>query len=81
MPFDPSFPGWFLLSFLIGILLWGGLLVVVILVAIWMARRIGLTASEAAHRDALRELDLRYARGELERDAYLRMRDDLRGGP
>lgn len=69
----------------IGMLLWWliglALLVLLVLGIVWLIRQLQSPAraeSPPPDTDALRELELRYARGELERDTYLAMRDDLR---
>lgn len=68
------------LFFLIWLLFWGAILVLLILTAIWLARKLGLLAGGPGSKtDAMRELDLRYARGEVDRDTYLKTRDDLAG--
>lgn len=70
----------------IGMALWliVGLLVLVLLVLgiIWLVRQLQSSPVRgilpAAGSGALREVELRYARGEIDRDTYLAMRDDLR---
>lgn len=69
----------------IGMALWLliGLLLLVLLVLgiVWLVRQLqGSTErghSPASGSGALRELQMRYARGEIDRDTYLAMRDDL----
>jgi putative membrane protein len=60
-------------------MLFGGLLSVALLVAIGVM--LGLLIVRGRHpragADAREVLDSRYARGEIDRDAYLRMRTDL----
>lgn len=56
--------------------LWGLLLVVVVVVAAVVAVRAS-SQSRTGGADALRELELRYARGDIERDDYLQRRDDF----
>ncbi len=69
----------------IGMLLWWliglALLVLLVLGIVWLARQLqsrSRSQSSPAESDPLRELELRYARGEIDRDTYLGMRDDLR---
>ena len=53
-------------------------LVLVVLGIVWLVRR--LSAEGPSHRatpSAVDELELRYARGEIDRTTYLQMRDDL----
>ncbi len=63
---------------------WVVVLALLVVGAIWLART--LTASGGGGRagdpaaDARRELDLRYARGDLTREEYLQRRADLEGG-
>ncbi|HEX5829577.1 MAG TPA: SHOCT domain-containing protein [Gemmatimonadaceae bacterium] len=67
------------------ILFWLVLLLAVILLARWLgAARRGSGADEpgSARRPSPDEiLAERYARGEIDRETYLRMREDLRGPP
>lgn len=60
------------------------LIVLVILGAVWLARRLGRDQrGQRLPTDsrALEELELRYARGEVERETFLKMREDIeRGG-
>lgn len=55
--------------------------VVLIVVAVVVAARVGTRPPTGERRsgEALRELDLRYARGEIDRDEYLQRRSDLEG--
>jgi putative membrane protein len=66
----------------IGMLLWWligiALLVLLVLGIVWLSRQLGSPGNQSADGDALRELELRYARGDIDRDTYLAMRDDLR---
>ena len=72
----------------VGMLIWAvlgiALIVLVILGAVWLARRLGRDERGRrlpGDRSALEELELRYARGEVEREAFLKVREDLeRGG-
>jgi putative membrane protein len=66
----------------IGMLLWWligiALLVLLVLGIVWLIRQLGSPGKQSTDGDALRELELRYARGDIDRDTYLAMRDDLR---
>ena len=71
----------------VGMLIWTvlgiALIVLVILGAVWLARQLG--RDEPGRRlprdgSALEELELRYARGEVEREAFLKIREDLQRG-
>jgi putative membrane protein len=66
----------------IGMVLWWligiALLVLLVLGIVWLSRQLGSPGRESPGGEALRELELRYARGEIDRDTYLAMRDDLR---
>ncbi len=58
-------------------------LVLVVLGIIWLVRR--LSSGDAGpnagrSRSALDELEMRYARGEIDRTTYLQMQDDLKRG-
>jgi putative membrane protein len=65
----------------IGMVLWWligiALLVLLVLGIVWLSRQIGSPRRQSPDGEALRELELRYARGEIDRDTYLAMRDDL----
>lgn len=68
---------WFLFALLIQI----AVLVLVVVGIIWLVRRLsteGSATSSGRTRSALEELELRYARGEIDRTMYLQMRDDLK---
>jgi putative membrane protein len=53
-------------------------LVLVVLGIVWLVRRLSSDSSGSrAPRSALEELELRYARGEIDRTTYLQMKDDL----
>jgi putative membrane protein len=55
-------------------------LVLVVLGIVWLVRRLsseGSGHSRGPARSAREELELRYARGEIDRTTYLQMRDDL----
>ena len=58
-----------------------GLALILLLIAaiVWFVRQLGQGAASARPRGhrALDELDLRYARGEVDRGAYLSIRRDL----
>jgi putative membrane protein len=77
--------GWMLLWALVGL----GVLVVAVLAAIWLARRLGPGRDEEPHGSPGRPdgtpsaqelLRRRYAAGEIDREDYLRMQRDLTGG-
>jgi putative membrane protein len=53
-------------------------LIAIVLAALWLARRVGGDPAGSGS-GALAELERRYARGEVDRDAYLQMRRDLGG--
>jgi putative membrane protein len=87
MPMDPAGSwGLFWISMLMGLLFTLALLVLAVLAIIWLVRRMSRESREnsrlsgALHTDPRHELDVRYARGEIDRDTYLRMRDDLGTG-
>lgn len=80
-PFGPGYyePMWWLgalvqLAFLLI------LVVAAVLVARWFLRSWQPGRHGAVHPRALEELDLRYARGEIDRTEYLQRRADLLGG-
>ncbi|MCM8745980.1 SHOCT domain-containing protein [Thermomicrobium sp. CFH 73360] len=62
---------------LIGILSWLALLIAVVLLVVWLARRIGSEPIGTPSKRARDILDERYARGEITREQYLEMRRDL----
>ena len=63
-----------LLWLLIGL----ALLVLIVVAAVWLTVRLRTnSAANGRGSPALDDLDGRYARGELDRDAYLQMRRDL----
>ena len=71
-----------LLGGLIGLLLFAGFVIAMVLVVFWIVRQSRSdkpVASQefAGSRPALDILDERYARGELSREEYLQARDDL----
>jgi putative membrane protein len=58
-----------------------GALVLVVLGIIWLVRHLGAGspgANGGPNRLALDELEMRYARGEIDRSTYLQMQDDLK---
>jgi putative membrane protein len=58
-------------------------LALVVLGIVWLVRRlsVGEARGDGGARSALDELEMRYARGEIDRTTYLQMKDDLtRGG-
>jgi putative membrane protein len=79
MEFMPFGGLWFLFALLMEI----AVLVLVVLGIIWLVRRLSRESSPTSGvrtRTALEELELRYARGEIDRSTYLQMRDDLTKG-
>ena len=60
----------------IGMILWGVLLLALIALAIAGTMRL-LRGNPSRTPSAREELDLRYARGELDREKYVQSRDDL----
>jgi putative membrane protein len=79
MDFVPFGGLWFLVALLMQV----AVLVLVVLGIIWLIRRLGLDRagpSNGRARSAVDELELRYARGEVDRSTYLQMRDDLTKG-
>ena len=70
--------GW--IGGLLGFLFFVGLVIVLVGVAVWLWRRGSLgrkTVATANVSSAHTVLDERYARGELSREDYLQMREDL----
>jgi len=65
--------GWFGFGLLHMILFWGLVVLAIAALVKW------LRTSSDTPRDALQILEQRYARGEIERDEYLRKAADLRG--
>ena len=58
-------------------------LALVVLGIVWLVRRLssgdaGAGGAAGAGRSALDDLEIRYARGEVDRTTYLQMQDDLR---
>lgn len=79
-----GFAGYNPIGFAFGWLITIALVVALALSAIWLVRRIGSHAPAGAHgnfsssgESAMEALQLRYARGEITREQYLQMRDDL----
>lgn len=62
----------------IGMILWGVFLLALIALAIAATVRL-LRGNPPLRPSAKEELDLRYARGEVDREKYLQLRDDLAG--
>jgi uncharacterized membrane protein len=53
-------------------------LVLVVLGIVWLVRRLSSdSSSNRVARSAIDELEVRYARGEIDRTTYLQMREDL----
>lgn len=61
--------GWMLLWALVGV----ALLVLAVVAAVWLVQRL----SPSQSKDTAEVLRRRYAAGEIDRDEYLAMRDDL----
>ena len=58
-----------------------GVIVLVVLGIVWLVRHLGAGStgpSLGPNRSALDELEMRYARGEIDRSTYLQMQDDLK---
>ncbi|MGH2668917.1 MAG: SHOCT domain-containing protein [bacterium] len=68
--------GW--LAWLLGL----AALVLIVLASVWIARQLfrGERDQSPSASRALNELELRYARGEIDRESYLNARQDLTGG-
>jgi len=67
--------------FLFALLMQFAVLVLVVLAIVWLVRRLGSEGASSgggAARSALDELEMRYARGEVDRTTYLQMQDDLK---
>lgn len=63
---------------LISAVLGFALIILVIVGIVWFVRHLGREAQPPRHgRSALAELELRYARGEVDRETYLAIRRDL----
>lgn len=77
-PFDPRPPReWLWVFGLMEMLFWLAALVVLVVLAVWLIRRLTTERSQTPVANARAILDERYARGELTRDQYLEMRRDL----
>ncbi|MBA3851992.1 MAG: SHOCT domain-containing protein [Chloroflexi bacterium] len=66
----------------VGMLIWAilalALVALVIVAIVWLVRQLGRDGQQRrSERSAIAELELRYARGEIEREAYLAVRRDL----
>jgi putative membrane protein len=80
---DVYWGGSFGLWMLFGLLMQIAVLVLVVLGIVWLVRRLsreGPPTAGVRTRSALEELELRYARGEIDRSTYQQMRDDLTRG-
>lgn len=65
----------------VGMILWGALLVALVALVVTATRRMLRQGREGSWDGSARSaLDLAYARGELDREDYLRRRADLVGG-
>jgi putative membrane protein len=76
--------GWgeMLIIFIILLLFLGGLIVAAVLIGRALTRpdqRAGWSNPEASGKNAMEILKERYARGEISREEYLRVKDDLEG--
>lgn len=67
--------GWMTLGWLLGI----ALLLLAVVGIIWITRHLlaGRARGTDERSQALEQLDLRYARGDIDRETYIAMRDDL----
>jgi putative membrane protein len=62
--------------------LWFALIVlVIVLLVVWITRRLGPEGSRGGGDEALRILEERFARGEIDREEFEERRRTLRGGP
>jgi putative membrane protein len=71
------------LTALIGFIFSVALVVLVVLAIVWLVRRLDSErqpSTAGSSRRALEEAELRYARGDIDRDTYLRIRNDLGQG-
>lgn len=69
---------------LIWVILGIALIVLVIVGGIWLVRQMGQNDGgrrRTSTRTAIEELESRYARGEVDRDTFVAIRDDLKRGP
>lgn len=78
---DPGGMWMFWISALIGFLFTIALLVLAILAIIWLVRQLTRQSGGGGGSADLvmRELELRYARGEIDRETFLKTRKDLQG--
>lgn len=74
---DGTMPGWMAGGMWVALLLWALLLVALIALAVAGTVKLLRGAAPPRERLAREELDLRYARGQLDRDEYLQRRADL----
>jgi uncharacterized membrane protein len=86
-PFGTGGPGFDSGVSVLSIVLWFTLWVLVLLAVVWFAREVLRTVVARSHHrvpppsPAVAELELRYARGEINRADYLGRRADLGGPP
>jgi putative membrane protein len=75
-----GFPGnfglWGLIGFLANLVFWAGLITALVVFLIWAARR-GRIRGAAGQPTAAEILQARYARGEITREQYRQMQQDL----
>lgn len=70
--------GWGWAGMLISGILGVALIVLVVVGIVWLVRQIGREGdSTSSGRSAIRQLELRYARGEVDRETYQAIRRDL----
>jgi putative membrane protein len=79
MWFWDGVPGMFGLFFLLFVVTFTVALIVGIVLLVRALANSGAGRGTGGSRDALRILEERYARGEIERDEFIQRRDDLRG--
>jgi len=78
--FTGGMGGMGLLGGLLGLFLFALLAVTVVLVIVWLWRKLSASTATAGHQgtSTARELlEQRYARGEIDREEFLRVREDL----
>jgi putative membrane protein len=79
-----AFGAWGWAGMIISVVLWVALIAGSIYLVVWLARRIGgsvtQTAAGPAHLSAVEIARLRYARGEIDRESYLKLVEDLKEG-
>ena len=77
-----DFGVWGWAGFILNLVFWVGLLVGLALLVVWAARRArapaATVASASGHSTAKEILQTRYARGEITREQYQQMLDDVR---